>query len=265
MDLLTGLVAAGFTEYEAKTYLALLREHPATGYHLSKKSGVPRSMVYEALGRLNARGAVLETHDGRATQYRPLPPDVLLDQHEQQYQRLISELREGLRKLYTAQEDDRVWSISRRGSVLSYAAQMIWKAQTEIDLVLADADLESLHEHIRGACQRGVMVSALLTGDGELDCGQTARHSRLESELQDLTGTLMVVVDGKEVLIARSDAETRATITCNPNLVLIARQFVWMELFAQRIYGRLGPEMLIRLDPEDRQVFQSLVSQNKKI
>ena len=263
MDLLTGLTAAGFTEYEAKTYLALLREHPATGYHLSKKSGVPRSMVYEALGRLHTRGAVLETNDGRVTQYRPLPPDILLDQHEQEFRRLMSELREGLRKLYTAQEDDRVWSISQRGSVLSYAAQMIWQAQTEIDLVLADADLEALHEHIRGACERGVIVSALLTGDGELDCGQTARHSRLESELQELTGTLMVVVDGKEVLIARGDEETRATITCNLNLVLIARQFVWMELFAQRIYGRLGPDLLKRLDPEDRQVFQSLVSQKK--
>ena len=264
MDSLTGLISAGFTEYEAKTYLALLREHPATGYHLSKKSGVPRSMVYEALGRLLARGAVMETHDGRATQYRPLPPDVLLDQHQQQYHHLISELRGGLRKLYTTQEDDRVWSISRRGSVLSYASQMISQAQTEIDLVLADLDLEVLQDPIREACKRGLLVSTLLTGDGELDCGQTARHSRLESELQELTGTLMVVVDRKEVLIARSDAETRATITRNPNLVLIARQFVWMELFAQRIYGRLGPELLVRLDPEDREVFQSLVSQNKE-
>ena len=80
IDLLTRLVAAGFTEYEAKAYLALLREYPATGYQISKQSGVPRSMVYEALGRLHARGVVLETSDGRVTLYRPLPPDVLLDQ-----------------------------------------------------------------------------------------------------------------------------------------------------------------------------------------
>ncbi|MEJ2556677.1 MAG: helix-turn-helix domain-containing protein [Anaerolineae bacterium] len=260
MDLLAGLVATGFTEYEAKTYLALLRDHPATGYHLSKKSGVPRSMVYEALGRLHARGAVLETSDGRATQYRPLPPDVLLNQHEQELRRLMSELSEGLRKRYAAQDDDRVWSISRRQSVLSYAGQMIWQAQNEIYLVLTDPDLEALYEPIRGVCDRGVSVYALLTGDAVLDCGRVARHSPVESELQELTGTLMVVVDGQEVLIARSDAETRATVTRNPNLVLIARQFVWMELFAQRIYGRLGPDLLARLDSEDRQVFENLVA-----
>ena len=76
-----------------------------------------------------------------------------------------------------------------------------------------------------------------------------------------LTGTLMVVVDGREVLIARSDMDTTtATITRNPNLVLIARQFVWMELFAQRIYGRLGADLLARLDPSDRRVFESLIA-----
>ena len=265
MDLLMeGLVTAGFTEYEAKTYLSLLRDYPATGYHLSKESGVPRSMVYEALGRLHARGAVLESTDGRVTQYRPLPPDVLLDQHEQEHRRLISALRQGLCKLYTAQEDDRVWSIGRRRSVLSYAAQMISQAQSEIYLVLTDPDIEELYKYIRGACDRGVKVSALLTGEAELDCGQIARHSRRESELQELTGTLIVVIDRQEALIAQSDEETRATITRNPNLVLIARQFVWMELFAQRIYGRLGPDLLANLAPEDRQVFDSLVARDRQ-
>jgi sugar-specific transcriptional regulator TrmB len=260
VDLIQGLVAAGFTEYEAKTYLALLHDHPATGYHLSKEAGVPRSMVYEALGRLHARGAVLETSDGRVTQYRPLPPDVLLDQHEQEHRRLIGALRQGLRKLYTARDDDRVWSIGKRRSVLSYAAQMISGAQNEVYLVLTDPDVEALAEPIHAACRRGVSTCALLTGQAALDCGRVARHSRRESELQELTGTLLVVVDAGEALIAQVDEGTRATITRNPNLVLIARQFVWMELFAQRIYSRLGPDLLAGLAPEDRQVFESLVA-----
>jgi Cd2+/Zn2+-exporting ATPase len=261
MDLLAGLLDIGFTEYEAKTYLALLQDHPATGYYLSKKSGVPRSMVYEALGRLHARGAVLETSDGRAIHYRPLPPEVLLAQHEREHRRLMAELGEGLQRLYTAREDDRVWSISNRRSVLSYALQMIHQAEHEVSLVLSDPDLEVLAEQIHDICGEGVEVNALLTGEAELGCGQTARHAPLESELQELTGALIVVVDGREVLIARSGAEmTTATITRNPNLALIARQFVWMELFAQRIYGRLGPDLLARLEPADRRVFESLIA-----
>ncbi len=258
MSLLEGLLEIGFTEYEAKVYLALLRDNPATGYQISKKSGVPRSMVYEALGRLHTRGAVLETVEGRATLYRPLPPLMLLDRHEEEHQALMEGLRQGLQKMYDAPEEDRVWSILGRKSALAYSAQMIREAQNEIFLVLNDEDLDALRAEIMSAFERGVRIHALLTGIDELACGRVAHHPPLESQLQELTNTLMVVADDAETLIASTNNETTATITNNANLVLIARQFVWMELFAQRIYARLGPELLSKLDEEDRQIFESL-------
>ncbi len=258
MDLLADLMAIGFTEYEAKVYLALLRENPATGYQLGKKAGVPRSMVYEALGRLETRGAVLKSTENKATLYRPLPPDALLDRYQQQHQRLMESLRDGLRRLYTAQDEDLLWTTTGREAVLSYASQMIQAAQSEIMLVLSDRDLEALREEIVAAGERGVEVNALLTGEAELGFGQEARHPPMESELQELTDSLVVVADRREALIASTDLDMTATITRNRNLVLIARQFVWMELFAQRVYARLGPDLLARLDPEDREVFEEI-------
>lgn len=258
MDLAASLMQIGFTEYEAKIYLELLRDSPATGYQLSKNAGIPRSMVYEALGRLHNRGAVLETRDERATLYRPLPPDVLLDEHEREHQSLVQGLRDGLRQRYTTEDEDHLWSISGRRAVLSYANQMINSADSEVLLVLADTDLDDLRPTILKACERKLAISALLTGSGELNCGQVAYHPPLESELQNLTQTTMVIVDQREALIANTQLETRATITRNPNLVLIARQFVWMELFTQRIYHQLGDELLARLSPEDQQIFNSL-------
>lgn len=260
MDLQARLVAVGFTEYEAKVYLALLRDYPATGYQISKKSGVPRSMVYEALGRLHVRGAVLETVEDRATLYRPLPPDVLLDRHETDYRHLLDELRDGLPALYAGQDEPRVWSITGRRSVLAYAARMINEASDELYLVLADDDLDSLSEAIQAACERQVPVNVVLTGLGDPGCGQVVRHPPLESELQELEDTLVVIADRREVLIAGAGADATATITRNRDLVLIARQFVWMELFAQRIYARLGPDLLALLDTEDRQIFESLAN-----
>jgi len=68
------------------------------------------------------------------------------------------------------------------------------------------------------------------------------------------------VADSSEVLIGSTESHEKkmATITRNADLVVIARQFVWMEMFTQRIYSRLGSELLARLDPEDRQIFESL-------
>jgi sugar-specific transcriptional regulator TrmB len=260
IDLQTALHQIGFTEYEAKVYLALLREHPATGYQLSKESGVPRSMVYEALKRLHNRGAALETVEGRSTLYRPLPPQTLLDRHQAEHQTLLADLRLGLNELYTDTADDRVWTIGGKTAVLAYAAKLIQEAQSELYLVLTDVDLETLRADITAADQRGVTIRTLLTGEGHLDCGQVAYHPPLESEIQGITATLLVDADDREVLIAGSHPhqETKATITRNQDLVLIARQFVWMEMFTQRIYARLGDDLLTRLDPEDREIFESL-------
>jgi Cd2+/Zn2+-exporting ATPase len=258
MELLDNLLTIGFTEYEAKVYLALLRSNPANGYQISKESGVPRSMVYEALGRLNMRGAVLKTEVNRSTLYRPLPPDVLLDRYEQEHRSVLEGLRAGLQEVFTQHDEGRFWSITGRNSVLSYASQMIQSAEEEVLLVLSDPDLEALREDIETASKKGTRISTLLSGEGELTCGRVARHSSLERELQDLTQILVVVADNKETLIASTDYDMSATITGNRNLVMIARQFIWMELFTQRVSTRLGPEQFKYLEPEDRLFFEGL-------
>lgn len=256
MELLGNLMAIGFTEYEAKVYLALLRDNPANGYQVSKRSGVPRSMVYEALSRLYARGAVLTTGEEKSTLYRPLPPDVLLDRYDQEQRHLISDLRDGLRALHIAAAEEHVWSVTGRSSVLSYAGQMIRRARQDVWLVVNDAALDTLRPQITAAGKRGLQLGTLLTGQGELAIGQVARHPQRESEAQELTDTLVVVVDGAETLIASTLGDMTATVTRNRNLVLIARQFVWMELFAQRVYTRLGARLMARLDPDDQKILE---------
>jgi Cd2+/Zn2+-exporting ATPase len=256
--LISNLTRIGFTEYEAKVYLALLAASPATGYQLSKKSGVPRSMVYEALGRLAGRGAVLETFEGRATLYRPLPPDVLLDRYEEDQKRMLTGLRSGMEKMYRSSDEDKVWSISGHRAVFSYAAQMLREAQRDIYAVLNDQAIYELESELAAIDQRGIDINALLTGEFSMAFGQVAYHPPLESELQQLTDTLVIVTDNQRALIASTKQETVATITGNHNLVLMARQFVWMELFAQRIYTKLGPDFVQQLDHDDQRIFTGL-------
>ena len=48
-ELISQLAKFGFTQNEAKAYLTLLKQSPATGYEVSQHSGVPRSAIYEIL------------------------------------------------------------------------------------------------------------------------------------------------------------------------------------------------------------------------
>jgi len=253
---ISDLMSLGFTEYEGKVYIALLGSFPNTGYQISKQAGIPRSMVYEALGRLSARGAVLQTGDDRATLYRPVPPEVLLNRYEQEQGRRISNLRKYLGSLFVEKKRERLWSIRGEETITTYASQMIRKAEKEVLLVLADDHLRILTSAIQEAYEKDLIIGALLTGEGELECGEVARHPPLESELQELTGMLVVVIDQEEALIASANGESSATITNNRHLAIIARQFVWMELFAQRINRQIGEELMPKLRPEDQQILQ---------
>lgn len=257
-DLLIDLTSIGFTEYEAKVYLALLREYPATGYQLSKQANIPRSGVYEALGRLEVRGAVLRTEDTKATLYRPMPPEALLDRLIDEHQHRIETLRQGLQAVYTAIDESYLWTFTGETSILSYAENMIANAQHEAMLVLADSHVRALHHTILEADQRGVEIGAVLSGNENLQVGQIAYHPPQESQLHKLANTLVVVVDEQEVLIAGRQATYTATVTTNINMVQIGRQFVWMELFAHRIFDQIGSELLDRLSPADRMVFEAV-------
>ena len=258
MDLLADLSAIGFTEYEAKVYLALLKDHPATGYQISKQAGIPRSMVYEALGRLDVRGAVLKTEEAKAMLYRPMSPDALLGRLTDDLQRRIETLLPGLQTLYTTRDEGHLWTFTGEDPVLSYAQDMIANVQNEAMLVLTDSNLNRLRQVITAAHERGVSIGALLTGEGNLEVGEVSYHPPRESQLHKLTDSLVVVVDEQEVLIASSDPTSySATVTTNANMVQIGRQFVWMELFTHRIFSKLDLEVLDQLDPEDRHILES--------
>ena len=76
LDLLKG---SGMSGYEAKAYVALLGAgEPLNGYEVAKLSGVPRSTVYETLGKLVARGFAFQVSEDDTVSYVPLPADALV-------------------------------------------------------------------------------------------------------------------------------------------------------------------------------------------
>jgi Cd2+/Zn2+-exporting ATPase len=88
--------------------------------------------------------------------------------------------------------------------------------------------------------------------------GEVARHPSVESELQQLTHIALVETDQVQALIADTSGDVSATVTKDDNLVLIARQFVWMELLAQQLVQRLGEDLFQALDPAAQGIFREL-------
>ena len=256
-DEIEKLIALGMTENEAKVYVTLLAEYPVTGYQAAKRAGITRSMVYETLSRLEARGAVLKSKEENATYYRPVDPKVILDRYETNTKEQIEELRSSLIPIFTRKTDGKVWNFTGRPEALRHASEMISSATDEVMIVADDTDLETIEPTLRDAAERGLKIGVMLTGDADFDVGEVIRHPKNETVLHHLEETFVAVTDETECIIVGSGRNSLATVTTNANLVLITRQYIWMELFSQRVFSRLGDGLLNLLDEDDRRVLRS--------
>lgn len=257
-DPIDKLVKIGFSEYEAKAYVALLRKSPITGYELAKISGVPRSMIYEVLGKLTARGAAMTLRRDGATRYAPIPAEELLNQLLEEQEELIVSLKGDLAHLTSAPDLEYVWNIEGHENILAKAEEMIDQAKTHIYLALLPVTFPELRSALMEAIGRGVRVVIYTTGDLDLPGSQVVVASTSEEALSQAGGLgLILVIDGEEVLVGEwlTAIQARASWTSSPLLVFIAEHHLRTDLYLPQILALLGDRALELIQEEDRELF----------
>ena len=159
------LVRLGFTEYEAKAYLALLQQAPMTGYAIALASGVPRSKIYEVLGNLVERGDVLISR-GEPVQYAPKRPDELIASRRQLIEKQLSEAENGLAAFQNRQvPNDLIWDIRGRAEIFFRLGEVIERAKEQILLQIWEDDAPEIQTKLEAAAQRGVKIWVVAYGD----------------------------------------------------------------------------------------------------
>jgi len=252
------LVTLGFSEYEAKAYAALLTKSPVSGYELAKLSGVPRSMIYEVVGKLTARGAAMLLRTGGSTKYAPVPAEEFLDQLQREHETLIDSLKGDLSSFASVPDLDYVWNIEGHVNIIARAKEMIGQAKKQIYLALLPATFPDLKPVLAAAAARDVRVVVYTTA--ELDCpnGQVVVAHVAEETLEQARGLgLILVIDGEEVLIAEwlTAVHARASWTSDPLFVFIAEHHLRTDLYLPQILALLGEKALEIIQEEDRALF----------
>ena len=69
VNIVKKLMRIGFSDYEARAYISLLKMNPATAYEVAKLSGIPSSKIYEVLSKLLERGIALELIESGKKRY----------------------------------------------------------------------------------------------------------------------------------------------------------------------------------------------------
>jgi sugar-specific transcriptional regulator TrmB len=225
--LIEKLIRIGFSEYEARAYIALLKDNPVTGDMLAQLCGIPCSLGSRIAEQLVERGAAVTLPTERALTYAPIPADELLDRLQQEYADIIATIKEDLRSYASPLDPNPVWNIAGESNILARAATMIHHATKRIVLAALPAALDVLRPALQSAIDREVQVVVYATGHVDLPGGRVIVSSYPEAQLECMSGVgLILIIDGQEALIGEWLAPQRAQAswTRGPTLVSIAEQ-----------------------------------------
>jgi len=236
-EILKEMQKIGFTSYESKIYLALLHRNPATGYEISKISGVPQAKVYENILRLGNRGAVLNVGND-PVKYVPLPPEKLLNKVNVDFEKSIELLKSKLPPLSSCNEPDYVWNIRGYFSSMERASQLIKDAENKISLAIWGEDVMYLYNELAEAVSRGVETSILIYGRKNIIGLENVYYNDGEKEFLKAAGGrwITLVADGKEVLTGQIDEEKEGISiwTANPAIAYTSKRYIEQEILRSK-------------------------------
>ncbi len=240
IDMIHQLKKLGFNEYEAKSYISLVKQGPATAYQVSKESRIPRARIYEVLGNLVEKGLVMkeELHD--ATRYSPLPVDIFLQKAQSEWQSTITEIGDSLRKLEISEEkmDNRVITLKDTKSILSYCQTMINKAEKRIVISMWDDIYDLLKEELAAVSNRVSVQGITIHVDNPIKNLETHRITNF-TETPSTERWFILSIDSKEMIYGPSFEErSKAFYTDDPVHIYLLEDYVWHDVLVNRLVRR---------------------------
>ena len=147
-SLIETLQQLGFTQYEAQCYLGLLRQHPLNGSQLSVVCGVPRSMVYQTLSRLEEREAVvrMSSEPGEPQQYEPIAPKLVIAHLSAQFQATCEQAEAELGAYAVTPPAEVVLNIVGTDEILRRAAMLVRRTRLRLSLMGGSSELAAFYQ-----------------------------------------------------------------------------------------------------------------------
>lgn len=245
-DVIEQLRRIGMSGYESKAYLALIAAgEPLNGYELAKRSGVPRSTVYETVGKLVERGSAFEVNvpDG-GTAYLPLPVESLLARVRREMNESIDALAVSLPTITAPAAAHLTQQVRGRERVLDRAVDVIAGAKTDLLLSVWPQEVPGLLDALADAQDRGVDVSILVFGKTASLKGLGTVFEHLQSPpavvLERLGCRLFAfVADRSFVLTAGAVEDEVWGMWCDdPAMALVVAEYIRHDMAIQTVFQR---------------------------
>ncbi|MBZ0157345.1 MAG: hypothetical protein K8I29_14185 [Alphaproteobacteria bacterium] len=243
------LMEIGFSEYEARTYVALLMHNPATAYELARASGIPSSKIYQVLTKLLERGVVSSLGEEGTKRYIPMDPEEYIEGHRSRTEATLKSLKQEFAAVGKEAEVSYIWNISDYTYLMDKAGRMIREARKTILLSVWPEEAAALEPSLKTAARKRVPIASVHFGAPVIGTGQVFQHPIEDTLYAEKGGRgLVLVVDSKEVLMGTlfEDERVEGAWSMNRGFVALAEDYIKHDIYIMKIVQRFDSDLIRR-------------------
>ncbi|MGX7418712.1 TrmB family transcriptional regulator [Carnobacterium gallinarum] len=239
-----------FSEYETLVYTTLLEIGNLSGYETSKRSGVPRSKVYNVLESLLKKGLVIVTKTDPKL-YQALSAQEFLEKLKKDALTDIDYLELELGRIKEKEEEEMLWKLDGYENVQNKAYHLICDANESLYVQIWEEELtDELIAVLTDAEKRlneFVLILFSKNHHYELPFKRYYCHGFEAAKLEDFGSRwLNIVKDTKEVVFGTiRDSKTDVDVlwTKNKSMISLSKEYVKHDAYTLKIINQL-PEPL---------------------
>ena len=217
----------GLTDYESRTYLALISLVSAKADEISKKSGVPRSKIYPVLEKLEKK-ELITIKQGRPLIYTAINPSESLNNYKKNLLRDLDIIEDNLTKIYESelpQVNMPVLSIEDKNKIIKKQEELLRRSKKTLLLRLGfilPEEVNKIKNLIIQALNNNVQVKILAVREFMID-NQTINIEELFSDVDvkikyvNLPAAMLIIKDYNEMFLVF--AENSGKSISNANMV----------------------------------------------
>lgn len=242
----------GFSQYEARAYVGLLRmSEPATGYALSNSTGIPQPKVYETLRRLADKGVVVQVGSEPA-RFVGVAPRQVLSSLDQEFRQRLEDAEVDLSRLVVEDGAVEIMPVRRLAdwdTIGARAHELIRSAERHVYLSGHSEQLTQLTGSVKHADERGVRFDVLHFGPPpfELERGRSLQHASTEGVIyrRHQARHLAAVGDSSLTLwaLAPSGSDWSAMWQDDPLFAAVVKGYIRHDMYVQQIYADFQAEL----------------------
>ncbi|AEF25192.1 TrmB family transcriptional regulator [Streptococcus parauberis] len=237
----------GYTESETNIYLSLVENGSMTGYEVSKKSGVPRSKVYNNLETLVKKGVVL-VNKSEPKIYSAISPEEFVSMLKQTTLGDIQYLDDHLSDIKEKEDDTLLWQLENKEAVQHKILYMIEHAKESLYIQIWEESLSpTIIQALKEAEARLEGFVCILfspSGHYTLPFKRFYPHGFETDKLEDMGGRWVnLICDDDIVLFGTLDDTCDVIWSHNKAMRLLAKEYVKHDAYTLKIIQEHGQEL----------------------